>query len=156
MKITKINENENINKSLLNINKRLEDLERRENAKLQYNWRNYVEISGIPANIPNNQLEREVCKIYKSAKFLVDENNLSGYDIEACHRVGKKGSTIVKFMNRKFPEVALYNGKQLEDTDIYGPRNKVYVNNSFCKEFAHINYVIRNAAKRKTIFRYKI
>ena len=66
---------------------------------------------------------------------------------------GKKGSTIVKFMNRK---VALYNGKQLKATDIYGQRNKVYVNNSFCKEFAHINSVIRNAAKRKTIFRYKI
>ena len=57
-----------------------------------------------------------------------------------AHRVGKKGSTIVKFMNRTFAEVALYNGKQLKDTAIYGPRNKVYNNNSFCKEFAHINY----------------
>ena len=99
---------------------------------------------------------KQKCKIYKSAKFLVNENNLSGYDIVACHRFSKKGSTIVKFMNKKFAEVALYNGKQPKDTDIYGLRNKVYVNNSFCKEFAHINYVIRNAAKPKTIFRYKI
>ena len=59
-------------------------------------------------------------------------------------------------MNRAFAEVAVYNGKQLKDTNIYGQRDKVYINNSFCKEFAHINYVIRNAAKRKTIFRYKI
>ena len=73
--------NENINQSLLKINKRLEDLERRENVNLQYNRRNYVEISEIPANIPNNHLEKEVCKIYKSVKFLANENNLCGYDI---------------------------------------------------------------------------
>ena len=148
--------NENINESLLKINKRMEDLERRENVNLQYNRINYVEISGIPANIPNSQLEEEVRKIYDSAKFVVNDNNLRGYDIEACHRIGKKGSTIVKFMYRKFAEVTLYNGKQLKDIDIYGPRNKLYINNSFCKEFGHINYVIRNAVKGKTIFRYKI
>ena len=32
--------NENINESLLKINKRMEDLERRENVNLQYNRRN--------------------------------------------------------------------------------------------------------------------
>ena len=80
---------ENISESLLKINKRMEDLERRENVNLQYNRRNYVEISGIPANIPNSQLEEEVCKIYDSAKFVVNDNNLRGYDIEATGLVKK-------------------------------------------------------------------
>ena len=78
--------NENINESLLKINKRLEDLEKRENVNLQYNQRNY-EMPGIPANIPNNQLEKDLCKIYKSAKFLVNENTLYGYNIWLIKRL---------------------------------------------------------------------
>ena len=50
----------------------------------------------------------------------------------------------------------MYSGKNLKDKNIYGQNTNVYINNSFCKEFGFLNYLIRKAKKSKAIVGYKI
>ena len=52
--------------------------------------RTLVEISGIPLNIPSNQVEYEVIKIYKVGNFTIHGKSLDHLDIHAVHRKGKK------------------------------------------------------------------
>ena len=63
------------------------------------------------------------------------------------------GKTIVRFVNRKFAKEILYHGKELRNNPNF---KSIYVNNSFSKEFAYINYKIRMAQKSKNIFRYRV
>ena len=71
------------------------------------------------------------------------------------HRLGKKKTTIVRVVNRKFSRETLVNGKNLKGSKRYG-ENKIFVNNSFCEDFRFLNFVIRKAAREKLLNRYKI
>ena len=94
---------------------RLEYLERIQNISLQYERRNTVEISGIPQDIATNKLEDEVIRIYNEAEVNLEGKPLEKLDIQACHRKGKKGITICKFVNRKYAYEGLFNGKKLKN-----------------------------------------
>ena len=133
-------------------NKRMEDYERNLNLHMQYNRRESIVITGIPIDVDNNMLEDEVINIFNTAGVSVHGKNLSKFDITACHRLGLKGRTIVRFVNRKYTSI-LYYGKELRSHADY---KNVYVNNSFTKEFDFINYHIRNAYRNQRIFSYKI
>ena len=68
----------------------------------QYGRRENIEIMGIPSNIKDDELEREVIKILQKIGLY----HLDHYGIVACHRVGKHDfqgnrNTIVRFLNRK-------------------------------------------------------
>lgn len=132
--------------------KRMESYERNLNLHMQYNRRESVEITGIPETVENYQLEDQVINIYNAAGIHVHGRRLNKFDITACHRLGSKGKTIVSFVNRKFTSI-LYHRKALRNHEHY--RN-VYINNSFTKEFAMINFYIRNAYKNQTIISYKV
>ena len=101
-------------------NKRLENLEREQNKSLQYMRRDSVEISGIPLEVPQASLEDAVIKIYAEAGVEVHGEKLDAIDIQACHRIGKKGITICKFTNRKYAREGLVCGKNLRNTKLYG------------------------------------
>ena len=88
------------------MNDRLVKLEHEQNKSLQYSRRDSIEISGIPSNIRQKDLEGKVIKIFA-------EGRLKARDIQACHGVGKKGATIVKFVNRKFAREGLFCGRNL-------------------------------------------
>ena len=67
---------------------------------------------GIPMHIDDDkQLEEEVVEIFKDAKATVNRQNIKKMDIQAAHRIGKKGIVIVKVVNRKFVRAALINEK---------------------------------------------
>ena len=136
-------------------NNRMEKLEREQNKSLQYNRRNNIEITGIPTRIKTDALEDEVIKIYNAAGVKVEGRNLEKMDIEACHRIGKKGVTICRFVNRKFSRMGLINSQKLKGKELYGKDSKVYINSSFCFEFKHLNYLIRGLKKEKKIAGYK-
>ena len=104
--------------NIASINERLIEIERNFNLSSQYNRRSCIEISGIPDDIPVHKLEDEVIKIYKTAGFKVEERELDHHEIQACHRIAKKGKIICRMVNRKFAEVALYNSKKLKDTKV--------------------------------------
>ena len=61
----------------------------------QYSRRDSLEITGIPKNIQDEQLEDEV------AKATLNRQQIKNPDIQAVHRIGKKGRVIVKVVNRQ-------------------------------------------------------
>ena len=72
----------------------------------QYSRRNNVELSNIPNDIPDNQLENKVIQICCESGIEVDHN-----DIDGCPRLpvsrysrGDKKRVIIKFINRKHTE----------------------------------------------------
>ena len=60
-------------------NKRLEKLEKEQNMSLHYVRRDTIEITGIPADISNHNLEEEVAKIYEKA------GKVNGYKLDASN-----------------------------------------------------------------------
>ena len=79
----------------------------------QYGRRNNVVfLSGIPENVPDNNLESTVISVLLDTDVQVESR-----DIEACHRIGKPSSktqkTIVRFVNRKNCEKVLANKKKV-------------------------------------------
>lgn len=131
------------------------ELERSHYLYMQYGRRESVEITGIPIAVKTEQLEEEVISVYKEANVEVDGRELSHHDIAACHRIGKKGVTIVRFVNRKFAWQGLANGKNLKDKKVYD-QGDVYINNSFCDEFKKYGYYIRKLRKKGDISGYKL
>ena len=132
---------------------KVENLERRLNLHEQYYRRESVEITGISADVPQGALEDKVLEMFDTAKVEVHGRSLRKYDIVACHRIGKKGKTIVRFMNRQFASASLYGGKHLRNSAEF---KQTYVNASLCKEFGFLNYQIRTAHKSKKLYRYKV
>ena len=76
--------------NLSGIEKRVVELERSHALYLQYSRRNCVEITGVPANVDHNDLEKHVINIFDEAQVLVHGRSLDHFDMEACHRIGKK------------------------------------------------------------------
>ena len=77
-------------------------------------------------------------------------------DICAVHRIGKKGVTIVRVVNRKYSRNAIINGKNLKGSKRYGEDTKLYVNENLTPEFRFINYAVRKAIRENNIHKYKI
>ena len=110
------------------LEKRVTELEKSQAKAEQYSRRNNVEISGIPHEILDNNLEDKVIDIYKDAGI-----EIGHMDIEGCHRLplsrnnaGGTKRVIVKFVNRKHSEDVLRLKK------IISSRSKVFISNSLC------------------------
>ena len=71
-------------------------MERQCWANAQYPRHERVEMTGIPQSVPVSDLEKTFSK-----KFGESWDEVLGKDIDACHRVGKQGRVIVKFLKRK-------------------------------------------------------
>ena len=136
-------------------NLRLYHLERGQFMHLQYSRRNSIEISGIPTNIGDKELEDEVVDVLREAKVLVNRQPVKKMDIEACHRLSNGSTTIVKMVNRKHAKQALFNDSNLKNTRRYGDGQKIYTNDSLCPEFKYLNFAIRKAYSSNNIARYK-
>ena len=124
------------------IDLRLYHLERNQNLFMQYNRRENFEIVGIPQAIEDDKLEDEVIDIMREAKVQVNRQPLKRSDIAAVHRLKDAKTTIVRVVNRKFAKESIMCGRNLKDTKRYGENSKIYVNNSFCREFKFLNFVI--------------
>ena len=85
-------------------------LKSNHNDLAQYGRHNDVVFSGIPENVPDNNLESKVISVLLDIDMQVVPR-----DIETCHRIGKPTSkmqkTIVRFVNRKNCERVLANKK---------------------------------------------
>ena len=69
------------------MDKQIFNLEKELNVFLQYNRRESIEISGVPENIPQRELESTMILILRR----IGLQHLSSYEIAACHRLrGKK------------------------------------------------------------------
>ena len=70
-------------------------------------------------------------KIFNAGDISIHSKSLDHFDIHVAHRKGKKGTVVVKFVNRKFAYEGLINGKWLKDKNIYGEDSKVFISDSF-------------------------
>ena len=89
----------NVNELLV---ERLEKMERQCWANAQYSQRECLEFVGIPDSVKDENLEGEIVKVVDKIGVTLDSR-----DIQACHRIGKEGRTIVKFSNRKDSQLVL-------------------------------------------------
>ena len=141
------------------LDSRVVQMERSQFLYEQYGRRESIEISGIPPAIGKDKktddLENAVIDIFHEAGAQVHGNQLTQDQISACHRIGKKGITIIRFVNRKFAWEGLSKGKNLKGTTLYG-NTAIYINNSFCREFSFYGFVIRDLKRKKLIDGYKV
>ena len=85
-------------------------------ANNQYNRRPNLIIDGIPANVPQSELENVCLDIIHKIGFLPVGN----YEVAACHRLKKRvgdasAPTIIRFVNRKITEYCMKNRWRLKN-----------------------------------------
>ena len=112
---------EEINK---NLEEDLVDMEVAVAKQDRYSRRNNIEIAGIPDHIDGDQLEDVAIAILNK----LDVKCVS-HDLEACHRLpltkkekssGRPKRTVLRFVNRRFSELALASRKKLKGMDLSG------------------------------------
>ena len=110
----------------------------------QYNRRESIEISGLPEDIPQNELERICIGILRRVGVL----GLESYEIAACHRLKRKVGgekmqrVIIRFINRKRTYNCLEGRKHLNDTIWEFPG--IYFHESLCHKYKDL-YDLINA-----------
>ena len=116
------------------LEKRITELKKSQAKAEQYSRRNNVEISGIPHEILDNNLEGKATNIFKDAGI-----EISHMDIEGCHRLplsrntsGDTKRVIVKFVNRKHSEDMLRLKK------IITFRSKDFISNLLCPYYRYL------------------
>lgn len=123
----------------------------------QYGRRNNVEISGIPNNVADSELEKKVIDIYKKLDVEIVEN-----DIEACHRLppprNNQNATkkvIVRFVNRKKCEKALKNKKKLDSVEMeslnFSEETKLSVSENFNRYFNKLAWICRQLKRKNFV-----
>ena len=137
-------------------NERFERLERELNLQKQYERRTSIEITGIPASVPDDEIEDAVITVIKTAKAKAHNKFPSHLDIHAAHRKGKNGVVICKFVNRKFAYSAVSSGSNLKGVQLFDQEGAVYINPSLCPEFGFLHYAVRLAKKGGLIHSYKV
>ena len=100
----------------------------------QYNRRNNVEISGIPHEILDNNLEDKVIEICKDAGIEIGHMN-----IEGCYQLPLSGNNaggtkrvIVKFEDRKHSEDMPWLNK------IISSHSKAFISNLLCPDYHYL------------------
>ena len=121
-----------------NVNDKLSDkltvLERKCHANEQYSRRECLEISGIPAEVGDKDIEKKVLEVLDAIGAPVNTDL-----VEDCHRIPSKGSpkkVILKLSRRKDSRRVLLNKKklkQLKPESINMPAPvKIYINERLC------------------------
>ena len=75
---------------------RITQLEHNNLNNPQYNRRETLEINPVPSDIADDVLEQSVCQALSLTGTSVEPD-----DLQACHRMRKKDSVIIKFKCRK-------------------------------------------------------
>ena len=116
------------------LEKRVIELEKIQAKAEQYSRRNNVEVSGIPHEISDNNLEDKVIDICKDAGI-----ELGHIDIEGCHQLllsrnnaGGSKRVIVKFVNRK------HSVDMLRLKKIISSRSKFFISDSLCPYYRYL------------------
>ena len=129
-----------------NVNTKLQEriisLEKNQAKFEQYGRRNNTELSGIPNDIPENNLEKVVVDTCHDSGLEIEPK-----DIEGCHRLpvsrysrDSNKRVIIKFVNRKHPETLLRNKKTISSKDFshLNVHGKVFVSVSLCPYYWYI------------------
>ena len=131
------------------LTERVIQLERNAVTNVQYHWRESMEVNHVPPSINDEELEVNICKALSLTGHEVKPD-----DLQACHRLKKKESVIVKCKCRKLKRSVLVNRKNLRNKseDLRQPRfsGKLFMSGSMCHENHQLAYKCRqlkNAGK---------
>ena len=123
------------------------------NSVEQYDRRNNIDITGIPDNVEDKNLEHSVIEIFKAADIQISHN-----DVEDSHRIEKsKGNskrTIVRLVNRKYCKQILYNRRKLKNFDRPGigmSNTKIFVNENWTNFNYQLAFNCRKLKREKLI-----
>ena len=155
-------ENQRLRMKVKNLENKVMSLEINGNHLEQYGKRNNLEITGIPDDVSDENLEEKVIHVLSEIQV-----NVSSSDIKACHRIGKsknsskKKKTIVQFINRKHAKKALINRKGLTNINKYSlslsVSNNIFINENVTpmnnKIAFHCKKLKRNGQIDKTLFK---
>ena len=143
-----------------NVNAKLEEriisLEESQAKSEQYSRRNSTELSGIPNDIPEDNLEKVVIDICHDSDLGIEPK-----DIEGCHRLPDSRYSrdynkrvIVKFVNRKHPEAMLRNKRSISNKDFshLNVHGKVFVSVSLCPYYRYIWGKCKDLQRRGKIY----
>ena len=112
-------------------------LKRRLNQLEQYGRRYNIDISRVPENCADLQGKRLI--LLKKINVSV-----SSSDIVACYPIKRKGTIIVRFLNRKTAEMAIKQRRLLRNVDsrdIWGGINeKTYINYNLSPEYMKLRW----------------
>ena len=129
------------------------ELTRRSEVAFQHGRQNQIIISGIPEEIEHDDLEATTIRVLNKIK----DHKINERDVEACHRVGKKSETILRFVNRKDAEDCLSNRKKLAnfDREAVGldPDVNIYVNGNLSPYMNKLAFYCRVLKRRGKIAR---
>ena len=128
-----------------NVNEKLEvriiNLEKNQAKSEQYSRRNNIELSGIPNDIPEDNLDKVLIDICHDSGLEIEPK-----DIEGCHRLpvsryirDSNKRLIVKFVTRKH-ETILQNKKSISSKDFshLDANGKVFVSVALCPYYRYI------------------
>ena len=128
-------------------------VERKCWANEQYSRRDYLDISGIPESIEDDDLEDCVLKIFNECDTPVDPTN-----IEACYRLKSKvrpKKVIIKLYKRKDVFSILQRKKKLKSVDITKvglPQGSlVFINQSLCSYYKYLWSLCKRLHSKKLI-----
>ena len=122
----------------------------------QYSQHNNIELSGIPNDIPEDNLEKVVIDICHDSDVEIEPK-----DIEGCHRLpvfrysrDSNKRVTVKFVNRKHPEAMLRNKKSISNKDFshLNVHGKVFVSVSLCPYYRYIWGKCKDLQRRGKIY----
>ena len=133
-------ENERLSKKVNVLESRILTVENEHNSLEQYGRRNNIEITGIPDNVLDQNLEEKVVDILNEISV-----NVSPKDIEVCNRVGvwknRSKKTIVCFINRKHAKEVLTSKKILRKSS--SPNCNVFINENLTVKNNEITFLDR-------------
>ena len=126
------------------------DLERRTETALQHGRLEQVIISGIPPVVEHKDLEEVSLKILNDIK----DHKVGPREVAACHRIGKKNDTILRFVNRKDADDCFENRSKLRDLkrETHGlePGTNIYVRENLSPYMSQLAFFCR-VLKRKLL-----
>ena len=131
------------------LTKRVVEFERNAITNAQYHRQESVEVNPATPSISDEELEVNICEALSLTRHEVKPD-----DLQACHRLKKKESVIVKCKCRKLKRSVLINRKNLRNKseDLHQLRcsGKLFISESMCHENHQLAYKCRqlkNAGK---------
>ena len=138
------------------ISKRVQMLEKTLVSHIQYNRRESIEIHNLPPAVKDDELEAKCLEVLED----IGCGKIKRSKVHACHRMKNRDKTIIRFVNRKFADLALHNKAKLKNVDKakYGlaQGKNLYINENLCPPMQFLSYKIREAKKAKKIETFNI
>ena len=125
---------------------RIKDLETALYDQQQRSRRNNLEIHGLPNDILDENLEKNIVEILNN----IVEVPINLSEIEACHRLPSRNGpkpVIIRFLCRKRRNEVMENASNVNNHDLtkFGMENnqKIYINNNLSPKMKELSYYCR-------------